>query len=275
MLHRLLHRARVATLGVVASAVAATGLAQTYILATPDATLNSDSWALSSVNMAAYRAAITDPANFGPRGTVRTAISIQDLATVTPTTLSGVDGFLVPWWNNAQSAPYASTVISAFQSGMDLWLFEDDSGHNGIGSALGLVQSSADGTVSNGSAPFFSGPFGVATNVNTYGNFAQFDEVTLTALGGTVIGRNASNQVTMIYWARGAFSANSGALVVFGDIDMISNWTTNPFSPALTANGILALNTTAVLVQSIPEPSAVVLLALGGLLFLGWRRRAL
>jgi hypothetical protein len=259
---------------------AATASAQTYILATPDVTLNSDTWALGSGNLSEFRAAITNPAYFGPAGTVSTTITVNQLSSITALTLAGANGFMVPWWNNSQSAAYTSIVTTAFLGGMDLWLLEDDPGHAGIGAALSIYSATggtsvqSDGTVSNGTAPFFSGPFGTAVNTATNGYHAQFDEATILALHGTVIGRNTSGQVTAAYWAKNAFAAGSGALVLFSDVDMISNaYQTNLYGTNLAPNAILALNTTAALVQAVPEPGTYALLGLGGLLLLAWSRR--
>ena len=257
-------------LGALLAAVPA--LAQTYILATPDSTLNSDGWALSAANMSGFRAAITNPLYFGASGTVHTSITIQDLSTITAPSLAGVNGFIEPWWNNSVSAPFLATIRTAFLGGMDLWLLEDDTSHNGLGTALGIGQSGANGSVSNGTAPFFSGPFGTATNTGTFGNFAQFDEATILALHGTVIGRNAAGQVTAVYWPKGAYAPGSGALILFSDVDMISNANGNPYSPNLNANGILALDTTAKLVQAVPEPGTTALLGLGAVLLFVRRR---
>ncbi len=252
--------------------------AQTYVLGSPDATLDNEAWSLSSAYLSGFRAAITNPANFGSGGTVGTTISITDLSAAAPDNLTGLNGFMSAWWDNAQSTPNVSAVVSAFRSGMDLWLLEDDTSHNAIGAALGLVQSPADGTVSNGYAPFFNGPFGTATNTGTYGNFAQFDEATIVALGGIVAGRNTSGQVTIVYWPRGTFALGAGALLVFSDVDMISSYGVNPFSPSINSNGILALNSAAWLVeggqfQAVPEPGILPLLAAGGVLLLVWSRR--
>jgi hypothetical protein len=256
-----------------------TVVAQTYILASPNSTLNTGGWALDSSNMTGFSAAITNPTYFGPSGTVHTTVSIDDLSAVNSTTLAGVNGFVAPWIPNTDaSVPMVNAVTSAFRGGMDLVLFEDDSGHNPIGNSLlgSSYLSPANGTVSNGSAPFFSGPFGTATNVNTYGNFAQFDATTILASGGTIVGTNSAGQVTIAYWAKGAFAPGSGALLLFSDVDMVSNWNENPYTPTLNSNGILALNTMAWLTsgaQAIPEPSTYALMGLGSLVLLVRRRK--
>lgn len=248
-----------------------------YILGSPMSSLNSDGWALDSSNMSGFRGAITSGSYFGPSGTVHTSVSVVDLSAVNSGTLSPLDGLLVPWWNNSQSLASQAAIISAFQNGMDLWLLEDDNQHNGIGTALGITSNWATGapthigSVSNGSSPFFAGPFGTATNVATFDNFDQFFNVG-SLHNGQIGATNTFGETTIAYWAPGTFSPGSGALIVFGDVDFISNANQNPYSPSLNANGILALNTMAYLV-TIPEPSTYALLGLGGIMAIVALRR--
>ena len=249
-----------------------------YVLGSPNSTLNPAGWALDSSNLTGFSSAITNPAYFGTGGTVSTSVTIDNMSTINAGTLAGVNGFIAPWIANADAASYLSAVTTAFRGGMDLWVLEDDSAHNPFGASLlnSSVFSPADGTTSSGSAPFFSGPFGTATGTATYGNFAQFNVSAILASGGTIAGYNASGQATVAYWARGAFAPGSGALILFSDVDMISNWEQNPYSPTLNANGILALNTVAWLTQgarAVPEPNTYVLLGLGGLAVVALARR--
>jgi len=252
--------------------------AQVYVFGTPDAALNSDGWALASPNMEGFRNAISSSANFGADAIVNVPISVLHLPEITAGTLAGLDGFLSPWWSNTQSAPVQPAVLAAFASGMDLWLLEDDTDHNGLGSALGITSTMANGSPSNGSAPFFAGPFGNATNVKTFGNYAQFDAVSIAAKGGIVAGTNSVGEITVVYWPKGTYAPGSGALVLFSDVDMISNWMEMPYTPALNDNGILGLNTMSWLATGalpIPEPGTYLLLGLGLplILFLCRRRR--
>jgi hypothetical protein len=198
------------------------------------------------------------------------------MSTINAGSLATVNGFMVPWWSNSQSSPFHSTLLSAFNSGMDLWILADDASHNALLTALGITSTPANGTPSNGIAPFFSGPFGAAANTGTSGNFAQFDTANITSLNGLIGGTNTSGQNTIAYWPRQTFSATSGALLVFSDVDMISNFTA-VYAPSLNANGILALNSMAWLTTgaaAIPEPSTYALFGVGMVLagVWGWRR---
>ncbi len=80
------------------------------------------------------------------------------MSAVKVTTLTGVSGFIAPWIAPAQdAAAYQGVVKAAFLGGVDLFLLEDDSGHNPLGTLLlgsSSYLSPANGTVSNGSASF-------------------------------------------------------------------------------------------------------------------------
>lgn len=248
--------------------------ASTYVLGSPSGSINTDGWSLDSANMTGFRGAITGGTYFGTSGTVATNITISDQSLINGTSLSSVNGFMVPWWNNTQSSPYQATLLSAFNSGMDLWILADDSSHNGVLTALGITLSIASGTPSNGVAPFFIGPFGTAANTLTSGNFAQFDTNNITSLHGLIGGTNTTGENTIAYWPRNTFSATSGALLVFSDVDMISNFTAQ-YAP-LNPNGILALNSMAWLTSgasAIPEPSTYALFGLGCVVAGLWSRR--
>ncbi len=242
-----------------------------YVMVTPDASINPDGWAMSSTYMTPYVNAITNPANFGPSGTVPVSITLNQVPAVDASTLTGASGFVEAWWNNSYSAGSQAAIMGAFQNGMDLWLFEDDTSHNGLGAALGITQMPASNLPSNGDAPFFTGPFGTASNIAVNGLYSYFDDTNIASLHGTIFMRNGAGQATGVYWAKGAYAPGSGAIILIGDIDMLSSQTAN--YSLLNDNAIFSLNLTAAMVQAVPEPSVFVLTGVGGLLLLAIRRR--
>ena len=82
-------------------------------------------------------------------------------------------------------------------------------------------------------------------------------------MSGTVVGRNNTtpSQVISAYWQPGQYSPGAGALVIVADIDTFSNQTAT-YSP-LNADGIFALNTTALAAGVVPEPTTVSLMGFG------------
>lgn len=266
------------------------GLAQAYVVggASGASASNSGAWAWDGGYLADFRAALENPANFGPAGTVNRTITTTDLAVVNNASLAGLDMFVGAWNEDSQAAGYATAVRDFFLAGGDLFLLQDDSAHDALGAILGISTTASTGTVSNGGAPLFQGPFGTATNVTQHYNVGQLNEAAVLALGGTVAGRNTANQVTSAYWSAGQYAAGAGALFVIADIDMIATTlNSNSACPvalcgadyaAMNSNAIYALNTFSFLQRNggnpVPVPGSVPLVALGlGLLALGQRKR--
>jgi len=237
---------------------------------------NSLDWAWNRSYITEFRGALQNPAYFGSGGIVQRSIVTVDISSINATSLAGVNMFVGTWNSDADWTPaMVSAVTSFFFNGGDLFLLQDDPGHDPIGSALGLATTASTGSVSNGGAPLYNGPFGVASNVTQLYNVGQLSEAAVTGLGGTVAGRNQQGQVTSAFWLAGQFAPGAGALFINADIDMIA--TTNGLCPLpqcgaaynpLNSNGIFALNTFAFVQQQggtppIPEPSTLLLLSLG------------
>ena len=264
-------------------------VSQAYVVGGPTVALTpqSGSWAWDQSYLAPFRTALENPANFGPAGIVNRSISTVNLNTVNAGTLAGVDMFVGTWVEDSE-ATFSAAVKAYFLGGGDLFLLQDDEGHDALGTALGLSTTASAGTVSNGGAPFFTGAFGSATNVSQHFFTGQLDEAAILALNGTVVGRNVQNEVTSAYWAAGQYAPGAGALFVVADIDMISTTTPPQCGVALcgadytamNSNAIYALNTFSFLQKTggnpVPEPGTLLLVgpALLSLAFLRRRTHA-
>ena len=234
--------------------------AATFTFATSSCSINTAGWCLGGSSMTQFLGAITNSANFGPGGTVGTSVVVNQLNTVNAGTLAGANGFISTWWSDSESATSVSSVVNFFLGGGALVLFQDDSGHDAIGEALGLPTYGSDGSPSNGGSPLFNGPFGVASNVNQYGNTGYLNSADIAAHSGTIGGLNGGGQATAAYWAPGQYAAGAGALVVVGDVDMVANYYSSPYSPNTNANGTFGLNTIAYAINGapvggVPEPA--------------------
>ena len=247
--------------------------AHAYIVAGPSALLQSSSGAYTwdgGSNVTPFRAALEDPANFGPGGVVEESIVTTNI-TPDAAGLSGVDGFISPWWLTGDSSPFHADIINFFLGGGDLWLMQDSGGRDGVGAALGVPTVGQTAiTPVNGIAPLFDGPFGIANNVGQGGGEEGYlSTADVLGLGGSIIGTNTESQVIAAAWGAGQWAAGAGALVVVADIDMFT--TQASFDP-LDDNGIFALNAFAFLSTStdpidppgqVPVPGTLLLLALG------------
>jgi hypothetical protein len=259
--------------------------AQAYTVGGAKQSLISDSfeWAWDGSYMTGLRSALQNPSNFGPAGIVNRSITTVDMAVVDSTTLAGVNMFVGTWVSDGQAAGFSTAVRDFFLGGGDLFLLQDDSGHDGLGTALGISTTNSTGSVSNGGAPLFQGPFGNATNVTQHYNVGQLDEAAILAKNGHVAGRNAQNQVTSAYWAAGEYAAGSGALFIIADIDMVATTTTCGLAVCgadylnMNSNAIYALNTFSFLQRNggNPNPASApgTLVLAGSALFLLARAR--
>jgi hypothetical protein len=258
--------------------------ANAYVVGGATQSLISDSadWAWDGAYMTGFRGALENPTYFGPGGIVNQSITTTNLNAVNAATLSGVDMFVGTWISDTQAAGMSGAVASFFLGGGDLFLLQDDSEHDGLGTSLGISTTLSTGSVSNGGVPLFNGPFGNALNVQQLYAVGQLDAAAIAALGGHVGGINADGQVTSAYWKAGEFAPGAGALFVVADIDMIA--TTSACGSAvcgatyapLNDNGIYALNTFSFLQTNggtaVPSPATLPLAGLA-LALLALRRK--
>lgn len=262
-------------------------VAQAYVVGGPEQADHSASGSWNWDNGATtqpFRNALENPNYFGPTGVVEETIITETVDMDAADPFSGLDGFIVPWWADGQVAPYQNDIRDFFLGGGDLWLMQDSVGRDGVGDLLGVPtigQNPRPLPAVNGTAPLFDGPFGVATNVRQGGGEEGYlSGSDVSAQNGTVVGVNSIGNVIAAFWGPNQYAAGAGALIVVADIDMFTSQATFGTELAdLDDNGRFALNAFAFLSTStdpiptsVPEPSAVALLAIG-LSLLGLRRK--
>lgn len=254
-------------------------------------TPGSGGWGWNLGFMSGFRDALENPTFFGPGGIVEESIDTVTLGAVNTTTLSGVDMFIGGWISDSDAPSFSPAVQTFFLGGGDLFLLQDDPGHDALGTMLGISTTPSAGTVSNGGFPFFDGPFGIANDVTQHYLTGQLDPTAISANNGNVVGTNESGQVTSAYWAAGEYAVGAGALFIIADIDMIATTSAGGglFNGAiygnnlsdLNDNAIYALNTFAFLKDGeevptgpapVPEPATILLLG-SGLVGLAFYRR--
>jgi hypothetical protein len=272
---------------IASAALAACSLAaQAYTVGGASQSLISGSgdWAWDGAYLTGFRQALENPSNFGPTGVVNRTINTTDLTVVDSTSLAGLDMFVGTWVMDSQAAGFSAAVRDFFLAGGDVFLLQDDSGHDALGTALGISTTASTGSVSNGSAPLFDGRFGTAANVTQHYLTGQLDEAAILANNGRVGGRNEEGQVTSAYWRAGEYAPGAGSLFIIADIDMIATTTACGLAicgadyAAMNANAIYALNTFSFLQSNGGNPGSVsapgtLVLAGSALLLLGRLRR--
>jgi hypothetical protein len=249
----------------------------------------SGSWAWDGAYMADFRAALSNPLNFGPGGVVNRSIITTDLTTVDNASLTGINMFVGSWYTDAEGGLFSPAVMNFFLNGGDLLLLQDDSGHDPIGSGLGLSTTPSTGSDSNGGAPLYNGAFGTASNVHQLYLVGQLNAADIAAHHGHIGGTNGSGEVTSAYWAAGEYAVGAGALFISADVDMIAttdgncgpvcgaHYGTGGLGGGMDDNAIYALNTFSFLQSnggSVPEPSGILLAATALGLIVMRRRKA-
>jgi hypothetical protein len=274
-LKHLIASAALAACSLAAQAYTVGGATQSLITA-------SSEWAWDGAYLTGFRQALENPSNFGPTGIVNRTITTTDLAVVNSATLAGLNMFVGTWVEDSQAAGFAANLRDFFLAGGDVFLLQDDSGHDALGTALGISTTASTGSVSNGGAPLFDGRFGTATDVTQHYLVGQLDEAAILAKNGRVGGRNEEGQVTSAYWKAGEYAPGAGSLFIIADIDMIATTSACGLAvcgadySAMNANAIYALNTFSFLQENGGTPVSApgtLLLAGSALVVLGRVRR--
>ena len=215
------------------------------------APLNFDAYCFGSFAFQGFQTAVSNPANFGPSGTVSVSVATTALNTFSDTDLTGINGLLVPWWNDLDApAADVARIRTFFLNGGDLFILADDPGHDPVNDALGVPTVSALGvgerTISGG-APLFSGPFGAPGSATQYFAVGELDPADVIMRGGRVVGTDEDGRVTAAAWDENDYVSGAGRLVIATDVDTLVGFTTT-YDP-LNDNGRFALNSVAFLVN--------------------------
>jgi hypothetical protein len=200
---------------------------------------------LSSVLFPLVQAA-SSGANFGPAGTVQRRVAFTEFTALPPSLSARLRAVIVPWIADADAASYAEALRAYFLGGGNLWLFQDDREHDPIGALLGVPTPTLTGgntRTTNGTAPVYDGPFGLATNVLQFFVYGGLLESDVIGHGGTIVGTADDNgEHVAAAWDRGQYAPGAGRMVVVTDVDSIYLFGAPP------ANTSWALNTLAYLV---------------------------
>jgi len=214
-----------------------------------DARVDQD-WGLFSDCGADLRTMLTDPANFGPGGTVERSVSLSDpgLDTVTPGSLDGVDVFFTGWvLTSTYTADERAALLDYVLDGGAVIATTDGTNHD-ISDLFGLTledSSYTTGTPTATDSPLIDGPFGTVSSVVFSG-----DQGIYTDLGeaSEIVEADPDLGPAVALLAPGALGPGSGPVVLVADVDVFTTeaCAAGPGSGAL-ANEAFVLNVFAYL----------------------------
>lgn len=195
------------------------------------------------------RTALEDITNFGgPGAPVARRAVLVEFDAFTPELAATLKVVLVPWIQKlptSDAASYATELVDWYRAGGNLWLMQDDPFHDPIGDLLGVptpIASFSAGRPTNGVAPAFDGPFGVATDVLQGGAVGGVDPAQVAAQGGTIVGHasDGTNEAVVAVWRDNDYAPGAGRMVISTDVDSIYFTFPQPPSNATWMKNILA-----------------------------------
>lgn len=228
-----------------------------YVLAGPDGAAAPDSgeYAWTGSFMAPLRAALENYTNFGHVSfKVKRRVITESFSYLGAEVVGTADGIIAPWWYDADvSANERYAAAYHFLHGGDLFLFQDSSYTDAIGSYLGIPTSYGPGGSFTDTSFPFDGPFGTASNVTFTGSVGTLNPADVAAHHGTVLATNAFGSPVIAYWDRGEYAPGAGRMIIVTDVNTIGdNDGTAQYVP-LNDNGRFALNLIAGMIDE-PTP---------------------
>ncbi|MEZ6319248.1 MAG: hypothetical protein R3B49_10945 [Phycisphaerales bacterium] len=228
-----------------------------YVLAGPDgaAAPESGGYAWDAQHMVPLREALENLTNFGHLGLgVKRRVITESFSYLGADTVGGADGIISPWWYDADvgvNEQYGAAYH--FLHGGDLFLFQDSSYTDAIGSYLGIPTTDGYGGSFSGTSFPFDGPFGVASSVVFTGTVGTLNPADVAAHHGTVLATNPSGSPVIAYWDRGEYAPGAGRMIIVTDVNTIGDDNgTAQYNP-LNDNGRFALNLIAGMID---EPAS-------------------
>lgn len=184
-----------------------------------------DGWTLDGEEMTDTRSKLLASSNFGTLGTVAEAITLTELsAPITTTALSTFDIFFIGYLEDADPDAFSTGELNAFElwveAGGTMIITCDEVDYDAVCEKFGPVPSASNAappampTDAGLMHPIFDGPFGVVSELGMFGTRKYFENTA----GFTVLAEDQSGNPIVLESQVGA-----GRVVVFTDVDMISN----------------------------------------------------